>query len=271
MSELLKTDLVDRLKQVGAFDVRVADPRKGFEKALPKQHPLQLWELCRSVVVFAVAMPPQTNNLYLGLYAPWQGPRKLGPIPQDIQSEEFAMDRLAFLFASSITLKGMMFLNERGYETSFSRSQYKLSAFEAGLGVYGRSGLILNPVLGNRMSIGVILTNASLKADGRLKGFHPCDACDKCIQACPAKAFDKGKEYPESWTRETCVAKRNEIAGKGYYCHNCFAVCPSGEIKDDALLSIKISDSFFKQHRFRLEYGMETNITKEETNEIRHF
>ena len=36
-----------------------------------------------------------------------------------------------------------------------------------------------------------------------------------------------------------------------------FAVCPAGEIKDDALLSIKISDSFFKQHRFRLEYGIE--------------
>ena len=249
----------------------MADPRKGFEKALPKQHPLQLWESCRSVIVFAFAMTPQTNNLYLGLYAPWQGPRGLGPIPQDIQSEEYAMDRLSFLFSSSITLKGMMFLNEQGYETSFKRSQYKLSAFEAGLGVYGRSGIILNPTLGNRMSIGVILTDAHLEPDNPLEDYHPCDGCDKCIQACPAKAFDKMKEYPESWTRETCVAKRNEIASKGYYCHNCYAVCPAGEIKDDALFSVKPSNSFFKEHRFRFEYGIETKYTKEESNEIRHF
>jgi len=34
MENSLKTDLKERLKQVGAFDVRIADPRKGYEKAL---------------------------------------------------------------------------------------------------------------------------------------------------------------------------------------------------------------------------------------------
>lgn len=122
MDDSLRQDLIKRLKQVGAYDVRVADPKQGFDRALPKQHPLQLWERCRSVVVFAVAMGPQTNNVYMGPYAPWKGPRELGPVPQDIQSEEYAMDRLSRLFVSSITLKGMIFLSEKGMRC---RSQFR--------------------------------------------------------------------------------------------------------------------------------------------------
>ena len=54
MVDTLKSGLVNRLKQVGAFDVRIADPRKGYDKALPKRHPLQIWEQCKSVVIFAI-------------------------------------------------------------------------------------------------------------------------------------------------------------------------------------------------------------------------
>ncbi len=36
----LKQRLVSRLKQIGAYDVRIADPRVGFEHALPGRHHL---------------------------------------------------------------------------------------------------------------------------------------------------------------------------------------------------------------------------------------
>ncbi len=269
MVDTLKSGLVNRLKQVGAFNVRIADPRMGYDKALPKRHPLQIWEQCKSVVIFAIAMAPYTNNIYLGPYAPWRvkgsdapgqglrgGLRDIGPVPYYIESEEHAVDRLSRLLVSSITMKGMIFLTQHGHKVSFEKPQFKLSAFEAGLGVYGRSGIILNPVLGNRMSLGVIMTDASIEADDRLADFHPCEDCDKCIQACPAKAFDKDKEYPESWSRETCVAKRNEIAAKEMFCHNCFAACPAGAINDEELLSIKTAKSFFKPHSFKLEFDI---------------
>lgn len=257
MDDSLKLDLIGRLRQVGAYDVRVANPRQGFDRTLPGQHPLQLWERCRSVIVFAVAMAPQTNNLYMGPYAPWKGPRKLGPVPQDIQSEEYATDRLSRLFVSSITLKGMTFLSERGYEVSFAMPQLKLSAYEAGLGVYGRSGLILHPELGNHMSLGAILTTAALEPDGRMEGFRPCEKCNRCVEMCPAHAFDPEKEYPESWSRSTCTAKRKEIADRGLYCHNCFAVCPEGNVNDNVLLCMKVARSFFKKHRMKIDYSTE--------------
>jgi ferredoxin len=198
------------------------------------------------MVVFAVACSPKGNNLYLGPHAPWEGERFIGPVPSWIQSEAHAMDRLSRLFIASITLKGLMFLSDSGCEVSFARPQHKLSAFEAGIGVYGRSGLILHPVLGNRLRLGVIMTDAELAPDGRLEGYDPCADCDMCIRACPAKAFDQDRAYPDSFTREKCMSRRAEIASRELYCHNCWAVCPAGKIEDAGLVAIEEAESFFR-------------------------
>ena len=101
----LKRDIVDRLKQAGAFEVRVASPEIGFEHALPGKRPLDLWDQCRPVVVFAVAASPKSNNSYIGPYAPWQGERNVGPVPKALQSHEHAFDRVNRLFIASLTLK----------------------------------------------------------------------------------------------------------------------------------------------------------------------
>jgi epoxyqueuosine reductase QueG len=245
----LKRDLVNRLKQVGAYDVGVADPAAGWEHALKGRRPLDLWEHTRSVVVFIVAASPASNNTYVGPYAPWRGDRRVGPVPQNIQSDEFAMDRFFRLFIASITLKGMTLLSSQGHRVGFSPPQMKLAAYEAGIGVYGRSGLILHPVLGNRIRIGAILTDAVLEPDGRLENFDPCEDCSRCIDMCPAKAYDPSKSYPHSWSREKCMAKRQQIADRGLYCHNCFAVCPAGEIADEGLLCERKAKSFLKRDR----------------------
>lgn len=256
MSQGLKADIVERLKQVGACDVRIANPRIGFEHGLQAQQPLTLWPEGMSVIVFAVAMAPRTNNIYAGPLAPWEAERNLGPVPRDICSVDYGMDRLSRLFVSSVTLKGVAFLQQRGYKVGFVQLQLKLCAFESGLGVYGRSGLIIHPTLGNRMSIGAIFTDAEMEPDDRLSGFEPCTDCDLCIRRCPAKAFDPDKTYPESWSRAKCTSKRSEIAKKGYYCHNCFAVCPAGRMEDEKLLSFKESVNFYKPIRreWRKEY-----------------
>lgn len=228
MTQEFKKGLIKRLKQTGAFDVRIADPKQGFEHSLPGYHPLEIWEKTKSVVVFAVAMSPLTNNTYMGPYAPWVGDRNVGPVPEDIKSETIAYDRVSRLFTSSVILAGIKYLEEKGYNSSTKNFPLKLAAYEAGLGVYGKSGIILNPVLGNRMNLGGILTAAELEPDGRLTDFDPCKDCDICLKACPAKAFNPEKQYPHSWSREACQKKRAEIAAKGLYDHNCFASCPAG-------------------------------------------
>jgi epoxyqueuosine reductase QueG len=245
MTNNLKHALVNLLTEAGAYQVGIADPRVGFEHAPEGCHPLELWEQCKSLVVFAVARSPKVNNTYAGPYAPWQGKRALGPIPRHIQTDGYAMRRLSQLFIAPIWLTGAAFLHENGYSFSFRRPRLKLAAFEAGIGVYGRSGVLVHPVLGNRMALSAIMTDAVLGPDGRLEGFEPCQDCDLCIEMCPAEAYDPAESYPHSWSRKTCTSKRAEIEKDGLYCHNCFAVCPAGELKDEDLLCIKEAKSFF--------------------------
>ncbi len=250
MASGLKVGLTSRLREVGAFDVKIADPRRGYEHALPGRHPLQLWAACRSVVVFPVASSPQMNNTYVGPYAPWpQKNRGLGPLPEDIQSRDYAMERLNRLLFSAITLAGVDDMLARGVQVSLKKPQCKLSAVEAGLSVYGRSGITLHPVLGNRFRIGILMTGAVMEPDQPLFDYHPCEGCDICIQACPAKAFDPQKSYPHSYDRAACAARRARIAEAGSYCHNCFAPCSAGTISDDRLMSMQETVNFWKPTR----------------------
>ena len=253
MEKDLKAALVDRLKQVGAYEVRVADPHRGFEHAQEGKHPLDFYPDCKSVVVYAVPMAPEMNNTYIGPYSLWDGERNLGPVPDNLISSEYALDRISRLFMASVTLKGMIYLQSQGYDARYASIQIhlKLCAYEAGIGVYGRSGVILHPELGNRMNLGALLTDAILEPDSPLKDFTPCDDCDICIKACPAKAYDPEKEYPESWTRETCMAKRAEIVKKGMFCHNCFTSCPAGRFKDDELFLKREANSFYRSKKER--------------------
>ena len=251
MEQDLKIALVKRLKQVGAYDVRVADPRIGFKHALEDKHPLVFWPACKSIVVYSVPTSPETNNTYIGPYSMWDGDRNLGPVPNNLVSSEYALTRLSQLFMSSVTLKGMLFLQDKGYETRHPEIeiQLKLCAYEAGLGVYGRSGLILHPELGNRMILGAILTNALLEPDPPLENASPCKDCDICTKGCPAHAYDPSKEYPDSWSKAKCMAKREEILKKGLFCHNCFAACPAGRLKDDELFLKREAVSFYRRKR----------------------
>jgi ferredoxin len=242
-----------RLVQAGAFEVRVADPSTGFEHALEGLHPLALWGGCRAVAVFAVAHSMKTNNIFAGPFSPFEGDREIGPVPSSVRESDHALDRLSRLFISSIRLKGMALLSEMGYSASFRSPQLKLAAFEAGLGVYGRSGVLVHPVLGNRMSLGAIMTDAPLEPDGRLEGFDPCKGCAACAEACPANALDAGKEYPESWDAKRCIAKRAEIEESKLYCNNCFAACPACSVPEAMLLGIATADCISRRHRFELE------------------
>jgi ferredoxin len=258
--EDLKQALVQHLKQAGAFDARVADPRQGFENALPGRHPLDLWSECRSVIVYGVAMSTRTKYTYVGPLSP-------SPDPATMRfgySARFGLERLAYLFLSGIAMWGLAFLEEHGGRMSAALSgapgmerptdpvQCKLCAYEAGLGVYGRSGLILHPELGNRMSIGTIFSDLPLPPDPKLEDFDPCGNCEACIKACPGQAFSVGVPYPQSWSEEKCQAAKKQLRDQGgLQCDACFAVCPRCRIPEEDLLLIEERPSAWESARRR--------------------
>ena len=235
----LKAELSEWLRNWGAFEVRVADPVSPvFDHALEGRKPLELWPGCSSLIVFGTAMPPDANNTYAGPYSPFEGERSTGPVPEAQRSPDHAMDRLSRLFLSSVVLRCILFVDHYGYRWSAAVPQAKLSGVAAGLGVYGRSGLLIHPVLGCRIDIGVLPTDMPLEFDQPLEGFDPCGECSVCLEECPASAYDPGVDYPDSWTRDTCLQYRAVLSEDGVYCHNCMALCPASLLDDENLIRI---------------------------------
>ncbi len=255
--EDLKRALKKHLKQAGAYDVRVADPRQGFEHALPGRHPLELWPECRSVIVYGAAMSTRAKYTYVGPFSPSDDPATM----RFGYSERYGLERLAYLFLSGIAMWGGEFLEQHGYRMSATYSgapgmmrtdsvQCKLCAYEAGLGVYGRSGVILHPELGNRKTIGVILSDAPLPPDAKLEGFDPCRNCEACIKACPGQAFTAGVPYHESWSFVECMETKKQLRSQsGLECDACFAACPSSQIPEEDLLLIEERPSAWESAR----------------------
>jgi len=103
----------------------------------------------------------------------------------------------------------------------------KHAGYLAGLGIMGKNTLLTNNKLGNRIALGALLLNVSLKGDPIAK-YRICkEDCNACIKSCPANALD-GK----SLVQRLCRKKSQLTTPKGYslyVCNTCRTVCPSGE------------------------------------------
>jgi epoxyqueuosine reductase QueG len=238
MCESGPSDLKNELKQFvngyGAYTMRIADAKKGFEKAMSGCRPKDVMENCNSVVVFAI-------HVGLDYYRTLK-----------IENKIAGDDRIMHIFRDWLQYKVADYLRERGYcaavptgyfnrEKLIPRFPSKLAAYETGLGVYGRCGIIITPEYGPRVNIGVILTNASLESDAKLTDFNPCLECRLCIDLCPPKAIRKDASPPMGHDRDKCInfvlKLREKTRDQHFYCGYCYDFCPVG--KTD-------------RHRFRL-------------------
>ncbi len=241
MADALKEELTRTMLHQGAYEVRVCDPRVGFEHGIPSRRPLDLAPECRSVLVWAIAKAPYANDTYVGPLRSQVDPQRLGQLPPHKLDPDYALRRTDDYFTLAVELVADRLLRSHGYRVFAvppDKPQAKLSAYESGLAVYGRAGFVLHPVLGNRIRLGLLLTDAELAPDPKLAGFDPCAKCWACINACPAKAHDREKVYPASFDRPKCEARRKELDAESVYCNRCWAVCPAGKVKDDQLYSV---------------------------------
>ncbi len=150
-----------------------------------------------------------------------------------------------------ITLKGLMFLQDRGFRAvAVPASQsvkdtadsycgifpHKTAAVSAGCGWMGKNGLFISLDYGPRVRLGTILTDMDLKVENNINGSR-CGSCNKCVSSCPAKALT-GNEWYEGCGRDelvnakTCSEYMNanfKHIGRGSVCGICIKVCPHGE------------------------------------------
>ncbi len=221
----LKNGVVQLVKDLGAYEIRIADP-SGFENAIPGCRPHDIWKHCNSVIVF---------GLFVGLdyYRSLQLERKT-----------VGENRIMHIFRDWIQYKVAEFLQERrlnaviptglfDQERLIHRLSLKLAAYEAGLGVYGRCSIIITPEYGPRVNLGVVLTNARLEPDQKLRKFNPCRNCQRCVNSCPPGAISEHRNPPTGYSRDRCVGfiqkLREELCNKQFLCGYCYNLCPIGK------------------------------------------
>lgn len=123
----------------------------------------------------------------------------------------------------------------------------KHAAVRAGLGAFGRNGLVHNPQYGTLLRWGAVVTSAEIEGDS-MNEADPCPpGCELCHSACPHGAIGKEGDfqkmaclaatikhaiYPLALKDERGLKNIERVintAGHNYWltCHECLKVCPS--------------------------------------------
>ena len=134
------------------------------------------------------------------------------------------------------------YIRNLGYRAVASLNDSALSiplAIQAGLGQYGRHGLLITPAFGPRVRIAKIFTDLPLIADAPIDFgvTETCNICRRCSDGCPIKAIpaDAPKfETPDEISHVKGVRKWTINAkqcfkfwvNQGTDCSICIRVCP---------------------------------------------
>ena len=140
-----------------------------------------------------------------------------------------------------VLLATSQWLRNLGYQAVPSLNDTALAiplAIQAGLGEYGRHGLVITPEFGPRVRFGKIFTDAPLDHDAPVEfGVSAfCEVCRRCTDACPPKAIPNGEPSPVKLNRSAIGGVRKwSVDGEKCFsywtqivtdCMICMRVCP---------------------------------------------
>ncbi|MHB8060304.1 MAG: tRNA epoxyqueuosine(34) reductase QueG, partial [Gaiellaceae bacterium] len=106
------------------------------------------------------------------------------------------------------------------------------AAVRAGIGFYGKNGLVIAPRLGSWIVLGTLVSDVAIEPGEPLA--RDCGACRLCIEACPTGALVQdgvldARLCLSYWTQaRTALPKpvREQMGASVYGCDICQQVCP---------------------------------------------
>ncbi len=196
--------------------------RNKFSDLSSREKPQELPEKVRAVIVVAQSMD---YNM-------------IRTVPSALSG---AATGLGYSHDAMVVLSIAQYIRNLGYDAVASMNDSTLAipyAVKAGLGEYGRHGLLITPEYGPRVRLGKIFTELPLAFD-RPKTFGVkefCESCRRCSTACPAKAITPNAPSAEIYNQsnikgivkwsvngERCF---NFWANQNSECSICIRVCP---------------------------------------------
>ncbi len=133
------------------------------------------------------------------------------------------------------------YIRNLGYQAIPSMNDTALAvpyAIKAGLGEYGKHGLVITPEFGTSVRFGKIFTDLPLAHDGpiRFGVKEMCEICNACSKGCPSKAIPDGAPTTERHNKSNLIGvEKWSVDGEkcfGYWskinsdCSVCVRVCP---------------------------------------------
>ena len=170
---------------------------------------------------------------------------------------------LGYSMMAFIEAELVSFIKRMGYNAITCGNDVGMSvpmAIDAGLGQYGRHGLLITKPFGPRVRIAKVLTDMPLIPDSPDIKFGKavvrfCETCEKCATTCPSQSIPFGNE--RTWEGKT---KSNNPGIKKWYvnvetcygfwvengseCSNCIRSCPYN--KKDGIMHRSVM--WFVQH-----------------------
>ena len=148
---------------------------------------------------------------------------------------------LGYSIDAMVALATAQFIRNLGYRAVPTMNDTALAiplAIAAGLGEYGRHGLVITKEFGPRVRFGKIFTDMPLAHDSPIRfGVSEfCDSCRRCTEACPPKAIPDGKPSIEIHNRSNITGvEKWSVDGEKCFsywvaitsdCAICMRVCP---------------------------------------------
>ena len=148
---------------------------------------------------------------------------------------------LGYSHDALVVLSLAQYIRNLGYNAVASMNDTALAiplAIKAGLGEYGRNGLLITKEFGPRIRLGKVFTEMPLAYDAPIRfGVKEfCQVCRKCADSCPVKAIAQGEPSTERHNQSNIRGVRKwSVDGEkcfGYWaaqnsdCSICIRVCP---------------------------------------------
>ncbi len=120
------------------------------------------------------------------------------------------------------------------------------AAVAAGLGWQAKNTMLIHPVLGSYVLLGVIVTNLKLTTGNISPITDHCGTCTRCIDACPTGAIEPYRVNASRCISYLTIEHRSEIspefhAAMGdwvYGCDICQEVCPHNSPREGPPLAV---------------------------------
>ncbi|MBP7175127.1 MAG: epoxyqueuosine reductase [Thermoclostridium sp.] len=194
-----------------------------FDNAPKGFHPLDIYDECKSVIVFAKVLPKGTAKVSPRII--YQHFNQIGPIELDRIAYEAALkiERAYNCCVVPIPSDGPYeYWDEEKLEGRGLISM-KHSAVNAGIGTLGKSTMLLNSQFGSMLSLSAVLTNLDLASDPFAEEIC-IKSCRVCVESCPVNALDGN-----SVNQALCRTNAYGVTSRGFdiiNCNKCRVVCP---------------------------------------------